>query len=372
MRARGTRHQRGAVAIIVAIMLLVLGGFMALSLNVGHLMSVRGELQNASDSGALAGAWDLDGTADGIAKARTSAFDYAGRHSTDIQAIKNSDTIVEFGYWSVTSKKFFPISDPTSMPELLNATNAVHVTTARAGDNAAPVFFPVFLGGKNSANVGADAIAVRGGPCEEKCGLPLAFAKCQILNQTGGLKTCEEGLPLYFHSDTTDNIGFTVLNQFPDVSTSYIRMMLDGFKTDPPTCGSPVFADPSVQVEVSNGSNLNPTIDDFAFLMGKGPYPVPIMELPCEPPPITGQCSTTGGIDSKFVKSAPIVAFASVTVAYAGLVKDFPTNQPLPPGSECWNKNSKVLVLTLHCDVPTKATAGCEFFGLLPPPKLVK
>ena len=50
------KSNRGAVAVIAAIMLIVLVGFTALAIDVGHLYLVRGELKNAADAGALAGA----------------------------------------------------------------------------------------------------------------------------------------------------------------------------------------------------------------------------------------------------------------------------------------------------------------------------
>jgi Flp pilus assembly protein TadG len=47
------KNKRGAVAVIVAILLAVLIGFTALSVDVGHLYVVHNELQNAADAGAL-------------------------------------------------------------------------------------------------------------------------------------------------------------------------------------------------------------------------------------------------------------------------------------------------------------------------------
>ena len=51
--------QRGASAVIIAICLIMLVGFIALAIDVGHLMVVRNELQNAADAGALSGAGNL-------------------------------------------------------------------------------------------------------------------------------------------------------------------------------------------------------------------------------------------------------------------------------------------------------------------------
>jgi Flp pilus assembly protein TadG len=58
--------ERGVAAILVALVILVLLGFAALAIDIGHLFAVRNELQNAADAGALAGArflYNDDGTA---------------------------------------------------------------------------------------------------------------------------------------------------------------------------------------------------------------------------------------------------------------------------------------------------------------------
>ena len=49
-------RRRAVAAVQVAVMLVVLVGVAALTIDGGHLMFVRGELQNAADAAALAGA----------------------------------------------------------------------------------------------------------------------------------------------------------------------------------------------------------------------------------------------------------------------------------------------------------------------------
>lgn len=56
-------RQGGAVAVVVGISIVVLVGFLALVLDLGHLYIAKTELQNASDAAALSGAKELDGTA---------------------------------------------------------------------------------------------------------------------------------------------------------------------------------------------------------------------------------------------------------------------------------------------------------------------
>lgn len=71
------QHQRGAVAIMFGVSLLVLFGFMALVVDLGRTYVVRTELQNAADAGALAGVKQLNQTVAGICCGPTSATAYA-------------------------------------------------------------------------------------------------------------------------------------------------------------------------------------------------------------------------------------------------------------------------------------------------------
>ncbi|WP_431823155.1 pilus assembly protein TadG-related protein [Burkholderia sp. F1] len=57
--ARGIHRQRGAVAVVVALALAVLIGFVGLALDLGKLYVTRSELQNSADACALAAARDL-------------------------------------------------------------------------------------------------------------------------------------------------------------------------------------------------------------------------------------------------------------------------------------------------------------------------
>lgn len=65
--------QRGAVAIMFGLSLLVLFGFMALVFDLGRTYVVRTELQNAADAAALAGAKDLNQRLSGTTQAITTA-----------------------------------------------------------------------------------------------------------------------------------------------------------------------------------------------------------------------------------------------------------------------------------------------------------
>lgn len=76
------QHQRGAVAIMLGLSLLVLFGFMALVFDLGRTYVVRTELQNAADAAALAGAKDLNQKLSGIANAVTTVNAIGLRNNT--------------------------------------------------------------------------------------------------------------------------------------------------------------------------------------------------------------------------------------------------------------------------------------------------
>ena len=66
-------NQDGAVALIVGICLVMFVAFSALAIDIGHLYVVRNELQNAADTGALAGARFL------LTKENPSIINVAGK-----------------------------------------------------------------------------------------------------------------------------------------------------------------------------------------------------------------------------------------------------------------------------------------------------
>lgn len=60
-RAATPRRQQGAVAIVVALALVAMVGFLGLALDLGKLYVAKSELQNGADACALAAARDLTG-----------------------------------------------------------------------------------------------------------------------------------------------------------------------------------------------------------------------------------------------------------------------------------------------------------------------
>lgn len=101
LAAASPGRQRGAVAIMVGLSLVVLVAMLALVMDLGQLYITRTELQNAADAGALAGAKELNGTAAGIDSAEARAISTAAANSVRFGASAGAVSIgranVEYG-----------------------------------------------------------------------------------------------------------------------------------------------------------------------------------------------------------------------------------------------------------------------------------
>ncbi len=83
----GTDRQRGAVALTVALCLLLLLGFVGLALDFARLFVIRGELQTAVDSCALAAARELDGQSDAISRALDAGPAVGNANAVNFQSL---------------------------------------------------------------------------------------------------------------------------------------------------------------------------------------------------------------------------------------------------------------------------------------------
>ena len=158
---------KGAITVMVAIMLVVLLGCAALAIDIGHLYVARTELQRAADASALAGA---------MALGRGSEDDPYGdyyRFSEDVYSqaekyanlnavvgrgvVLNRNSDIKIGYLQ------YPRDLTASLQIVpLDSCNAVQVIARRDSSNAdgrVGLFF-AHIWGINSSNVSASAIAV--------------------------------------------------------------------------------------------------------------------------------------------------------------------------------------------------------------------
>jgi hypothetical protein len=173
MRSTTRHRQRGAVIITVALLLLFLLGFIGFALDFGRLFIVKGELQTAMDSCALAAAQELDLQVDAIDRARSAGRTAGNLNRVNFQSAdwrgqgKLVDAEITF-----RNSSYVATSDPTiaTYAECRHTQPAVQMWLSQAmgafsGDTAN---FP------NTRNVLASAVASRTHG-QTTCALPVTL-----------------------------------------------------------------------------------------------------------------------------------------------------------------------------------------------------
>ena len=92
----GRQYQKGAVAIIVGLCIVVLVGFLGLVADLGRLFITKTELSNAADACALAAAAELKGDAESLTRAESAGITVGQRNNVNFQGnaisiVVNSD-----------------------------------------------------------------------------------------------------------------------------------------------------------------------------------------------------------------------------------------------------------------------------------------
>jgi Flp pilus assembly protein TadG len=160
---------RGAVSVVVALLMVPLIGLAAISLDVAGLWAKRQQLQIGADAAALAIAQDC------------------GRGSCGSPA-QTAQSLAQLN-----------INDGTATATLLNSVTVSSGTvTVRTSGIRQHLFAPIL--GVNQTTVTAQATAAWGAPTGGTAVLPLAFSWCEFQAQTGG------GIP---SGTTTRIIKFT-------------------------------------------------------------------------------------------------------------------------------------------------------------------
>jgi Flp pilus assembly protein TadG len=208
-------NAKGAVAPLVAIMLVVIIACVAVVVDLGHIHNVKIQLQRAVDAAALAGANQLNGSPGAVQAAKDEAEAVAAANQVDQESVvivagdlipgdPNGSHYIEVGTWDDEA-----LGSPASTRFVATETspNAVKVTATRTVDH---VFF-FFLPG---SDVTADAIAVAK-PLVPI--LPLAVVTCipaeEMLENPGNLPTMNVcGIAAYrFDPDPEDSSAWTSL-----------------------------------------------------------------------------------------------------------------------------------------------------------------
>ena len=170
-------NQRGVVIVFVALGMFIFLGVTALAVDLGHLLVVRNELQNAADAGALAGArflYNDDGTLVNV-NANQVAYDAATANRSDkipveVQWTSGNTPDIERGHWRFADRTFWPNASTApvdlwnvswnDLDANLNFINAIRVVTRREANPVVLFFARIF--GQQNAQLSATAVAYIG------------------------------------------------------------------------------------------------------------------------------------------------------------------------------------------------------------------
>jgi hypothetical protein len=229
------KDQRGVTVVLVALLIVVLMGVAALAVDIGHLLVVRNELQNAADAACLAGARFLyaDNGERVHLEASEIAYQAAAANRSEnlpVEVHWNGGNIgdVERGHWSFTARTFTPSDNdgfvplwdvsPEELDANLNFVNAIRVRTRRQ-DTPAASFFARTLGYENFS-LSAEAVAYLGyagtlGP--EEVDQPMAICKESILIDEKYSCAVGRMMTLGERVANQETGGWTDFSQDPDV-----------------------------------------------------------------------------------------------------------------------------------------------------------
>ena len=164
------KNQAGATAVIIAIVLPMLIGFTALSVDVGYMHVTKNELQNVADAAALAGAGHLGAIYETLSFDAQQNYVFsrsdivadvqqvAGKNQAAKMNISINDADVTIGTWDGINP-LPPMAAPIVGPD------AVRVIARRDGNANGPIFtFFARIFNIATVNVIADATAALTGP----------------------------------------------------------------------------------------------------------------------------------------------------------------------------------------------------------------
>lgn len=303
--------EKGAVAVLVAVLLLFLIGMVALVVDVGYLYATRSELQNAADAAALAGARQLGflyeemshgaqkaydcGSCSAIVAAATDFKNQAGGVAIEIQPAD-----VEVGRWK--DKTFTPTTA---------APNAVRVSASRvAGNNGPLLTFFAGLFGKESFDVRAQAVAALTAQSTGNAELPVGFATA-FFDRYAGDDYCGEDIKFYPAGEASC-AGWHVFNEKAS-SAETLRNVLDTLNPQKDVKGNKRVNIPN-PIDLGTGPEFNFTEGNLTAAFGN------MKDLfDTKKDPVTGQWETNVvvflGNDCKQINNLKqVVGFASVVI----------------------------------------------------------
>jgi Flp pilus assembly protein TadG len=269
LRPASIDNKKGVATILIAgALLFFLLGFLVVGIDFAYMYYVRGQLQNAADAAALAGAAKLNisgditqtdarNAAQALAAANTAAgqgvqVELNGGNAYSVNTADTGDIVV--GHWDGTTG-FNPAGTPINAIQVVaRRTIAPAVSGVKAGGNPVGLIFRKVLAGWTTMSAAGKAIAVR---------VPLVSPPLALCI---GACTPPSGLPALFdiqniHPGDPPEYGaaWTTFQPAASVNTNDLRDLLDG-KTAPGSLCGPggtcVIGVDQNQVTTTNGTSV--------------------------------------------------------------------------------------------------------------------
>jgi len=195
------RNERGAVGVVVALLMVPLTGFAAIAIDVSAMYAERQQLQTGADAGALAVAQDCARGACGSTGQTAQTF-----AASNLSKASSAATVT-----SLTA----------SQVSVSNAAIKQH-------------WFAPALGAAPSTVITASATVAWGSPTGGTAVLPLAFSLCEWRKQTGGGMPSGTTATTIYLTKSTESVSTT-----PDCTGPSGNLVPGGFgwlTTNPGTC----------------------------------------------------------------------------------------------------------------------------------------
>ena len=224
-------NQRGAVAILVGLMLALFVGVTAMAVDVGYMMVVKNELQNVADASALAACGLLgnqyqneqpvNATAIQQRAIDTALANRAGGVNITLLAAD-----IQIGTWD--QGRTPPFIQTMTQP------NAVRVTARReaGANNPVSLFFARIFGIQDTAINAFATAALTGQSTTEIGGLPVpvGISKAWFDNQPL-FNFCNQPIRFYPTNDPTSCAGWHLFDRYNNFNDSRLRTTLNDLRT---------------------------------------------------------------------------------------------------------------------------------------------
>ncbi len=261
------KSQRGATAVYVAIMMVVFVGFVALAIDVGYMMVVRNQLQNAADAAALAGCnhfYDRAAPVTSETMADPPAWEDAVNEASNAVTINKADNkslatgTIATGWWDITQPapgSLWSVTNPPGVPPAtpptVNYGPAVRVTIAKTtGQNSGPIstfFSGVFGVSTIDSQKTATAVAASPGSVRPGSVIPVAISE-RAADQSTVYNSPSNPIIIgspYMYSDSLAGQWTSFTEDANDVST--VRDLISNGNPTALTIGDNIWIEPGVK-----------------------------------------------------------------------------------------------------------------------------